>query len=243
MNDENLKKAWGALGKHANIPDPNFPTPEQFVRNKPASIQDKIGNILRYDLILKGVAGIVLILDTVFYFNQPKELSVILTGILLWVIIVYLEIRTSQQFNKISDPGQPTRENLSAIMVFLRRKSFLYGVMVATSNLLVFVSGLLLYFYIVYRFFKPLILESFLVFSILCCIGVITQFMRTRSQIGYHISHLSVFLSDINNNALAYVSESIEKQRKQDMMIRGLVAMLLTFGFVLMIALIKSIGH
>jgi len=243
MNDENLKKAWNALSSEANIPDPDYPTPEQFVRSKPASIQDKIRNILTYDLILKGAAGIVLILDAVFYFNRSEELTVILTGILLFGIMVYLEIGLHKQFEKISDPGQATRENLSAIMVFLRRKSFLYSVIVSSSNLLIFVFGLMLYFHLAYGYFKPLTLERFSVFSILCGIGVVTQFLRTRSQIGFHISHLSVFLSDINNNALVYVSESIEKQRKQDMAIRGLVGMLLIIGFVLMIAILKSIGH
>ena len=157
--------------------------------------------------------------------------------------MIYLEIKTLQKFDSMADPGQTTKENLSSMMVFLRRKSFLYGVLVASSNLLLFVSGLLFYFYAFYGFFKPLTIMSFSVFSILCLIGVISQFLRTQSQIGFYISHLSVFLSDINNDALAYVSASIEKARKHDMMIRGLVGLLLIFGFVIMIALIKSIGH
>ena len=231
------------MGKYANLPWAEFLTTEQFVRSKPASIKDKIRNILTYDLILKGAAGIMLILDAMFYFDRPTEFAVILTGMLLFGFMVYLEVGLHKQFDKISDPGQSTRENLSAIMVFLRRKSFLYSIIVSSSNLLIFVFGLMLYFQVAHGYFKPLTLERLSVFSILCGIGVLTQFLRTQSQIKFHISHLSVFLSDINNNALIYVSESIEKQRKQDMAIRGLVAILLGVGFVLMIILIKSIGH
>ena len=83
MKDEDLRKAWSMLGKHADVPESEFMTPGQYVRINPGSIQDKIRNILQYDLILKGITGILLLLDFIFYLNRINELSVILSGILL----------------------------------------------------------------------------------------------------------------------------------------------------------------
>jgi len=83
--------------------------------------------------------------------------------------------------------------------------------------------------------------ESFIVYTVLCLIGTIGSFQRIKSQIKYHVKNLTVCLSDLNENSLGFAFETIKNQRKQDNFIKMLVYFLLIFGFVVLIAFMKSI--
>ncbi len=48
-------------------------------------------------------------------------------------------------------------------------------------------------------------------------------------------------MSDLNDNALQFAYSTIEKDRKRDQKLKMLTGLLLIFGFVLIIAVLKSI--
>jgi hypothetical protein len=241
MKDDELKNIWNMMNNQTTMPHSMGMPKEQFINTRSGSIQAKIGNMLRYDLILKLVSGLALLLNLLFYQNITDVLYVCLAGLAFLGIMTTIEWKALQEFNLISDPSRPSRENLSNILVFLRRKSHIFIVSIASTGILVYVSGLLLYFYAAYGYLKPLTGESFMVFTTLLIIGTAMSILSTRSQLNFHIKHITACLSDLNENSLGFVTENIERQRKQDRLIKTLVMLLLVFGFVLFIAVMKAI--
>ena len=109
-------------------------------------------------------------------------------------------------------------------------------------TLVLFISGLLLYFFITYGQLRPLDNMDVFVFSTLCLIGIVSNFAVNRSQIEYHAGHIEACLSDLNDEVLAVVTSSIESQRKQDHAIKMLLALVLVLGFVVLIVVLKALG-
>jgi hypothetical protein len=63
----------------------------------------------------------------------------------------------------------------------------------------------------------------------------------TYTQLNFYIRHIRICLSDLNDNALAQATENIKLRRNQDTLIIILVGIAVLFGFVIVIALVKSI--
>jgi hypothetical protein len=241
MKDEQLKNIWNMMNdKSGTLGSLDLRT-EQFIQSSSGSVQEKIRSLLQNDLILKLISAIAFLLNVFFYLNTLQIIYVCIAGILFWTIMTTIEWKTLQGFNKIADPADPTRDNLSKMLVFLRRKANIYELTIASSQALIFIPGLLIYFFLVYGAVKPMTGESFVVFTILCLIGTIVSFFRTKSQIEFHIKHLTICLSDLNDNSLGFALETIERQRKQDHLIKSLVGLVLILGFLVFIAIYKSI--
>jgi hypothetical protein len=241
MKDEQLKNIWNMINDKSGILDYIPGSTEQLISQRSESIQDKIRGMLQNDLILKVISGIAFILNLVFYHNNLEVVYVCIAGVLFLAIMTTIEWKTLQGFNKIADPGLATRDNLSNILVYLRRKANLYQITIASSQVLIFVPGVLLYFYLVYGQVKPMTGEAFVVFTLICLIGTIAFYLKTKSQIKFHIKHLTVSLTDLNEDSLGMAYDMIESQRKQDASIKMLTYFLLGFGFVILIVILKSI--
>jgi len=241
MKDEQLKNIWNMINDKSGIMDYIPGSTEQLISQRSGSIQDKIRGMLQNDLILKVISGIAFMLNLVFYHNNLEVVYVCIAGVLFLAIMTTIEWKTLQRFNKIADPGLATRDNLSNILVYLRRKANLFKTTIASSQVLIFVPGALLYFFLVYGQVKPLTGEAFMVFTVLILIGTFGSFHRTGTQIKYHIKHLMVCLSDLNDNALGFAIETIENQRKQDHKVQILVYILSILGFLVLIFIMKSI--
>jgi hypothetical protein len=241
MKDEQLKNIWNMINDKSGILDYIPGSTEQLISQRSGSIQDKIRSMLQNDLILKVISGIALSLNLVFYFNNLEVVYVCIAGVLFLAIMTAIEWKTLKDFNRIADPGLATKNNLSNVLIYLRRKANLYKTTIASSQVLIFVPGLLLYFYLVYGQVKPLTGEAFIVFTVLVLIGTFSSFHRIGTQIKYHIKHLMVCLSDLNDNALGFAIETIENQRKQDQKVQILVYILSTLGFLVLIFIMKAI--
>ena len=241
MKDEEIIKIWNIMNDQFTLPVAGERPAEFHMRKSSETLQNKIRKRLGNGLILKAVSGLAFLLNIAFYYQIPAILIICLAGIILMASMTAIEARILKQFTKISNLAQPVRDTLSKLMIFLKRKSTLMEITEASNQILVFVPGLLLYFYIVYGQVKPLTSLSFFVFSTLCLIGTVTAYLRIRAQLMFHIRHMNTCLSDLNENTLAFVSETIEKQRNQDYQMKTLVGLLLIFAFVIILALLKSI--
>lgn len=240
MKDEQIKNIWNMIKDKEDTEMPSMTT-EQFIKGRSGSIQDKIRGMLQNDLILKAVSGIALFLNLLFYKDTPDVLYICLAGILFLILMTTIEWKTFKGFKEISSPTLATKEVLSNIMIYLKRKSNLYELTIASSQILIFVPGLLVYFFMVYGQVKPMTGLSFFVFTTLALIGTIMSFARVRAQIKYHIKYLSICLSDLNENTLKFAVQAVEDQRKQDGLLKFIVYFLLILGFIVFIAVLKSL--
>jgi hypothetical protein len=241
MKNQEFKDIWKSLEEDPGMPIGSVFDAQSFVKSRTSKVKDRTKNILHRGLILKLLSFFVLLLDIAFYKGTANVLYLCFAGLVFLAIMTFIEYKTLLQFKRISDPGMSTRDNLSEALIFLQRKSTIIGIVSASSQILIFVPGLLAYFFLTYGHLKPMTEMSFFVFSTLCLIGTIMSYIITISQIQYHIKHLTICMSDLNNDILQIAYSVIEKDRKHDGTVKILIALLLIFGFVLFIAVLKSI--
>jgi len=240
MKDDELKNIWNMINDDTLGFEALHMTKDQIISDRSGSIQNKVKAMLQNDLILKSVSGIALLMNLVFYWGTTEVIFICLGGILFLAIMTTIEWKTLQGLNRISDPGLSTREALSNIMIYIKRKANLYEISIASSQVLIFVPGLLIYFYLVYGQVKPMTGISFAVFTTLALIGTFGSYARIRTQIKYHIQYLHIALSDLNESSLQYAFNAIDNKRKQDNIVKTLVYFLVIFGFIALIAVLKS---
>lgn len=241
MRDDSIKNNWDNLGDFSGVSRFSRMSPEQFLKSRSNTVYGKIRSTIITDLVLKSVFAVVIVLDIIFYSNLLPVIVVMACLSVLLILTYFLEVYALREFARISDPGQSSRDNLSSMLTFLQRKSLLPVISMAATQIIIFISGLLLHFYIFYGYLKPISLFSFFIFGILCLIGVITSLTINLSQINFHKKHLEVCLSALNENTLAMVAHNIEEKRKQDGTIKFLLGIAVIFGFIVILVLLKAI--
>ncbi len=240
MKDDELKNIWNMINDDTLGLDALHMTKDQIISSRSGSVQNKLRAILQNDLILKSVSGIAFLLNLIFYWGTSDVIIICLGGILFLGIITSIQWKTLQAFDKISNPGLSTREALSNVLIFIKRKANIYEICIAASQVLIFVPGLLIYFYLVYGQVKPMTGISFMVYTGLVLIGTFSAYSRIRAQIKFHIQYLHVSLSDLNENSLQYAFNAIDNKRKQDNLHKILVYILTGIGFIALMVILKS---
>jgi hypothetical protein len=240
MKDDELKNIWNMINDDTLGFEALHMTKDQIISNRSGSVQNKLRAMLQNDLILKLVSGIALLLNLVFYWGTSDVILICFGCILFLGIITSIQWKTLQAFDRISNPGLSTRESLSNILIFIKRKANIYEICLAASQVLVYVPGLLIYFYLVYGQVKPMTGMSFAVFTTLALIGTFSAYARIRAQIKFHIQYLHISLSDLNENSLQYAFNAIDNKRKQDNLLKTLVYILAFVGFIAIMVVLKS---
>ncbi len=240
MKDDELKNIWNMINDNTLGFEALHMTKDQIISSRSGSVQNKVRAMLQNDLILKSVSGIALLMNLVFYWGTTEVIFICLGGILFLAIMTTIEWKTLEGLNRISDPGLSTREALSNILIYIKRKANLYEISIASSQVLIFVPGLLIYFYLVYGQVKPMTGISFMVFTTIALMGTFGSYARIRSQLKYHMQYLHIALSDLNENSLQYAFNTIDSKRRQDNIVKTLVYFLVIFGFAILMGVLKS---
>lgn len=240
MNDFNIKDSWNNIDENAGIPGYGITSLDKYIKGQTLSVFGKIRWLFIRDLIVKSVGGVFIFLNLFFYKSDPAVMliNLIILGLLLLMFIV--GIRVYQRFNILADPGKNAKQNLTSLLTFLKRHFKVPVIMYASTQVFVFIPGLLTYFFLVYGEVKYLTPLSYFVFSFLCLIGIVFSIILTLSQVKYHEKHIRICLSDLNDNALAQASENIKLRRSQDTLIIILTGLGIILGFVVVLAILHS---
>ena len=214
MND--IRNGWENIDEFVGIPGYGITSVEKFIRGRSVSIYQKVRGIFKRDFIIKSIS-------------------------FLFIIFTLAQINYFGLFKRSADPGRSSRDNLTSLLTFLKRKFPFSALMSASSNIFGFVPGMLLYFILVYGYLKPFQPMAYFVYSFLCLTSMIFSFILDMRQVRYHIKHIRICLSDLNDNALAMASENIESKRKQDTTVIVLTQVVIVLGFIVLIAVLKSI--
>jgi hypothetical protein len=215
----------------------------RFISGRSTSVADKIRKMIQLDIALKFLFATVLLIDGILYFNiQPTVSVVCLAGVVIAIILAMLQFRIIKQFNQIADYGQSTKEKLARTLTFLRNRFFTAILSISSTAIFLYISGLLMYFFLTYGQVRRLDNMDIFVFSTFLITGVVMNFVINYAQVKYHIKHLEACLSDLNDNALAVVTSHIETQQKQDRTTKMLLYFVIIFGFIVLIAVLKKLG-
>ena len=242
-NDKNLKDMWNKAGNLMGGSDYESDTIGRFISGRSTSVTDKIRKMIQLDIVLKILFATVLLIDGILYLNiQPTVSMVCLAGVVIAVPLALLQFRVLKQFNQIADYGQSTKEKLARTLTFLRNRFFNVILSISATGIFLYISGLLMYFFLTYGELRRLDNMDVFVFSTFLITGVIINFAVNYGQVRYHIKHIEACLSDLNDNVLAVVTSNIEAQQKQDRTTKVLLYFVFIFGFIVLIAVLKKVG-
>jgi len=240
MNDFNLKDSWQNIDEYAGVPGYGITSLDKYLKGQTLSVFGKIRWLFIRDFIFKSVGGIFILLNLYFYGDNPRLMLINLVILGLTLLMLMSEIGIYRSFNRIADPGKDAKQNLASLLTFLRRHFTVPVILFASTQVFVYVPGVLFYHFLEYGGVEHLTPFSYFVFSFICLFTVVIAIILTFSQLKYHERHIRICLSDLNDNALAQASENIKLRRKQDTLIIVLVGVAVLFGFVIVIALVKS---
>ena len=242
-NDKNLKDMWNKVGSLMGDSEYNSDTIGRFIEGRSTSISDKIRKMIQLDVALKILFATVLLIDGILYFNIQLTVSLVcLAGVIIAIPLVLIQLRVLKQFNQITDYGQSTKEKLARTLTFLRNRFFSSILSISATGIFLYISGLLMYFFLTYGELRRLGSMDIFVFSTFLIIGVVMNFTINYGQIKYHIKHIEACLSDLNDGILAVVASNIESQQKQDRTTKLLLYFVIIFGIIVLIAVLKKLG-
>ncbi|MCY1723541.1 hypothetical protein OU798_24530 [Prolixibacteraceae bacterium Z1-6] len=242
-NDKKLKAMWNKAENFMEGSGYESETIERFMSKRSNSIADKIRKTLQIDIALKFLFAVIFTLDTALYFKiQPKVAWICITAIIIVIPLIMFEFRVISRFNRISDYGMNTKEKLSKMLAFLKNDFLTAVLSITTTYLFLYISGLLLYFFVTYGQLRRLGNMDIFVFSTLALIGIFISFTSNYAQVRYQIKHIETCLSDLNDNLLEIVTSNIEIQRKHDKTTKMLFGLVLIFGFIVLIVILKKLG-
>jgi len=242
MNDEKLKAMWNKTENLMGASNYESAAIEQFISGRSNDTAQKIKNMIVFDIALKLLGLAALAIDFMLYFGTTNVMIVAIAGIALLIPLVFYQRKLLNRFTGAADNGQSTRDKLASMLTYLKTRFFSTLLSVSITYLFVFIAGSLAYFYTTYGYVRTLDGVDFLVFAGFISIGILFNFIVNQAQVKYHVKHLEVCLSDLNENNLALVSENIELQRKQDRSNKLLLGLVVVIGFVLLIAVFMNIG-
>lgn len=240
--DNNLKEMWNKTENVMGVSSYESDTIERFISSRSTSTAQKIKNMIFLDIAVKLLVIVLLGIDLFLYFGTMNVTIVCVTGIVLLTSLVLFQFKMLNQFSQIANYGQTTKEKLTSMFTYLRSRFFTTLLVISSTYLFIFISGMLVYFYATYGQVRPLDGQDIIVFSIFIIFGLVFNFIVSQKQIAFHIKHIETCLSDLNDSILPLVLSNIETQRKQDKTNKVLVLLVLVFGFVLLLVIFKNVG-
>ena len=243
MKDKDLKGVWNKVEDTMETSVYTSETIERFVSNRSTSVLERIRKMLQLDIALKLVFTSVLGIDAMLYFDvQPNIFLVCIAGMVAAVPLILLQWKTLQQFDSLTDYDQSTKDRLARVLTFLRTRFFTAILSISSTYIYIFISGMLMYFFVTYGQVRRLDGIDFVVFSTLIVIGTVMNVVINSGQVRYHIRHIETCLSDLNDNELAVITNNIETQRKQDQVMKILITIVVVLGITLLAILVKKLA-
>lgn len=233
---------WSKAEKLAGASDYESSSIEQFISGRSNDTTQKIRNMIIFDIALKSLVLAVLVVDFVLFWGTSNVMVVTGMGAMILILLIFYQNKLLTRFILAADNGQSTRNKLASMLIYLKTRFFSTLLLVGITYLFVFIAGSLAYFYAAYGYVRPLDRVDVVVFIGFILVGIVFNFLVNKGQVNYHIKHLEVCLTDLNENNLELVSENIELQRKHDRSNKFLLALVIVVGFVLLIAVLMNLG-
>ena len=241
-NEKILRDMWSKTENVMGGADYNRASIEQFISGRSSDTTQKITNMIIFDIVLKALVLALLVIDFALFYGTQNVMVVIATGGLLIIPLIFYQVKLLGRFTKAADNGQSTRDKLASMLTYLKTRFFSTLLSVSITYLFGFLAGSLVYFYVAYGKVRPLDLQDVVVFMIFILFGIILNFVVNKAQVKYHIKHLELCLSDLNDSVLSIISENIKTQQKQDRTNKILLAIVFIIGFLLLIMIFKNTG-
>lgn len=209
---------------------------ERFLHKGSKDISQLFKKGLRFDIVLKGLAGASLLVLVVL-FRGNLNLVLLIAAILL---IVFWAIRHQWLLiGKIPGihAGNPVIRTILEQRISFYHRHYIKSLYVgAFSNALLIFSGMLYYFYFKYGEMRPLQWDDYLVFAAVILIGYFFSAYIQIVQHNFQVRQLESSLREIDENSLN--SDTIRQQRNKKRRMILIFVLALICGLLLLAFLI-----
>lgn len=156
MNELNIKDSWDNIDEYAGIPGYGITSLDRYIKGQTLSVFGKIRWLFIRNFIVKSIGGVFILLNLNFYWNDPTVMliNMIVLGMLLLMLVA--GIRVFKRFNRLADPGKDAKQNLTSLLTFLKRHFTIPVILYESTQVFVFIPGLLTYFLLAYGEVKHL---------------------------------------------------------------------------------------
>lgn len=205
---------------------------KKFLQANSKNINKLFKTGLSIDIVLKSLLAISFAGLIVLFAHQQTVVLVNAALIALSVGGIIYQIRTYQKVPKNKQPLQNIRTSLKSKIDFYNNlyiKSLFVG---ALSNSMVFLSGIMYYFYFKYSAIRPFQLDDYLVFGTAIILSFALGAFIQIKQHNFQIGQLESCLKDIDEDNLdEYNIKKLKNQRIKNMII---AAIFLVLGLLLL---------
>lgn len=206
---------------------------QNFLKKKSKEITRLFKGSLIVDIVIKSIIGISFIF-LFFLFYNSLSITVLNTLLIIGIIIaILLQVKILMNI----PPVDYSRDNLKNLLEnkisFYGKRYFKSLYISALSSSLLFVSGMMYYFYFKYGVVRPLGIEDYLVFSIFKIIAFILAAFAQIKQHNFQILQLERCLAEIEENTLSEQTIRKKKNRRIQLFLTTFLAII--FGFLVLL--------
>jgi len=226
MDMDSLKTAWKEEQgfEYKKLSESEI---QRFLQQKSRDITQQFRKGLTFDVILKSLIGLSLI-GMLILLSKNLNLVIVLAAVL--VLLLWTIWFQWRMFRKIPrEDGSPPviRTSLEKRIQFYRNhyvKSLYIG---SLSNVLIFVSGSLYYFYFKYGEIRPLDLTDYMVFGVAI---ILAYALGAWAQIAHHnfqVRQLESCLREIDEDAMTVLTLRDQRKKERRLLFLAVSAMIL----------------
>jgi len=223
---DSLKSAWkkeqGFENKKLSESDI-----QKFLRQKSGDITQLFRKGLTLDVVLKSLIGISLVGIMILFAGNLKVLMAMAAILILLLWALWFQLSMYRKIPREGSPAPVVRTSLENRIRFYRKhyvKSLYIG---ALSNVLIFVSGSLYYFYFKYGELRPLDLTDYLVFSVAMLLAFALGAWAQIALHNFQVRQLESCLKEIDEDAMTMLTLNEQRNKKLRLIFIALTALIL----------------
>jgi len=201
-------------------------------RSKGITNSFRIGLII--DIILKIILGISSIFLIWLYSNHAGIITLCSILFALTCYLLLFQFKTYDRIPRQEEYSKNLRIFLENKIRFYRTKYFKSVYIIALSNPIIFISGILFYFHFKYSGVRSLDFIDFFVFSLICITGFILGALIQTKQYNFHIRQMEECLNELDDDGIYELI--LKKQVKQQ-------KILLLIFIIILVAGLSALGY
>jgi|GEM_PF-2382791 len=236
MELEDMKKIWARMEKDQVRTEYSQEEISAFRKARSKDFTSWIRTSLGFDLVMKSLVAVSLIIMAVLFRMQPAVFAVcLITLIMVLIMIPYVwSVRASAgHFDRADGTIQ---ETLTQKITFLKKMYYKVQFVQSLTNPMIVITGLLFYYYISYRFVPPFHYTDWIVTMLLLLLSFVLTLPATLSIYGFQLRNLQGSLSSLQDPE-GYQLEN-EKFKKRQRGLSVLIYSLLALGVIGLILVI-----
>lgn len=185
------------------------------------------------DIGLKGLIFASFSVLVILYLGNFKIILFNTVLIASCLLLIFFQRKILKSVKKMEQAIVNLKQSLSDNITFFNKKYIRSVFIAALSSPLIFISGMMYYFYYKYGYIRPLDATDFVVLGIAVILAFIISFLSQLYQFKFHINQLEECLNDLTEEKIT--AQTLKRQKAKRLLLLSATVLALTFGLLLLL--------